>query len=257
MLIIYTNGSLIDKRIADKLAQISPNKVDITIPAMSSGAFERITQARGAQKKVFAAIDLLHQRGVNLGFKTCVLKENQSQIKAIHDFAASLGAEYRWDSLLSPRLDGSKEPYKYRGQLLAGGAPRIEYTECDSEMQFPSTQSQDLFKCGAGVSQAAITPAGELKLCLMIDYPRYKIKTSATNSADGKPLLKDAWAKLETLVTSITPDENYKCNRCNLQAYCKWCPARSWLENKTFSACDKESRQRASLIKQKAEEVEK
>ena len=31
------------------------------------------------------------------------------------------------------------------------------------------------FKCPSGLSQAAITPAGELKICLMIDNPKYNI----------------------------------------------------------------------------------
>src|SRR3989338_2550985 len=41
--IIYTNGSLIDENLADELARLKPNKVDITIPALSVDAFERIS----------------------------------------------------------------------------------------------------------------------------------------------------------------------------------------------------------------------
>ena len=115
-LIIYTNGSLIDEKIASQLERLRPNKVDITIPAMSKGAFERISGLSGSRDKVFRAIEFLYKKGVNLGFKTCVLKENENEIKEIQDFAASLGALHRLDDMLSPRLDGSKEPYGYRGQ---------------------------------------------------------------------------------------------------------------------------------------------
>jgi len=94
-IIIYTNGSLIDKEIANELSQLRPNKVDITIPAMSKDAFERISGVPGWRDKVFKAIELLHKKKVNLGFKTCVLKENEDEIEDIQRFAESLGALHR------------------------------------------------------------------------------------------------------------------------------------------------------------------
>ncbi|MFC1623912.1 radical SAM protein [Candidatus Omnitrophota bacterium] len=245
--IIYTNGSLIDEEIIDELADLRPNKIDVTIPAMSEASFERITQMPGSYKKVFSAIDLLHRRGIKLGFKSCMLKDNENEIKDIQGFTARLDALHRLDNILSPCLDGSKEPYRYRGE---SNLP--EKTECQIKETYyqisPSNclalNSEDLFKCGVGVSQAAITPSGELKMCLMIDYPKYKILESS---------LKDAWEKLKRLVGSIKPDENYQCDRCELSPYCKWCPARSWLYNKSFTSCELENQRRAELLRKNHE----
>ena len=117
-LIIYSNGSLINEEIAQELQRLRPNKVDIPIPAMSKHAFEQVTRIPSSHKRVFSAINLLHKRGVNLGFKTCVLKENESEIKNIQDFAHSLNALHRLDDMLSRRLDGSKEPYRYRAKVI-------------------------------------------------------------------------------------------------------------------------------------------
>ena len=192
-IIIYTNGSLIDKKIADELAYLAPNKVDITIPAMNENAFERISGVSGSRDKVFEAIDLLYKRGVKLGFKSCVLKENETQIRQIQDFADSLDALHRLDDMLSPRLDGSKEPYKYRGKLKDSSdvsdfrskvTVRDNLEECDLinlNNTTNSTDTTDLFKCGVGRTQAAITPFGELKMCVMIDYPKYKILDTETS----------------------------------------------------------------------------
>jgi radical SAM protein with 4Fe4S-binding SPASM domain len=269
-IIIYTNGSLINKKIADELKKINPNKVDITIPAMSKDAFERISRVAGSRDKVFRAIDLLHKKGIELGFKTCVLKPNESEIKDIQNFADSLGALHRLDSMLSPRLNGSKEPYKYRGKLKESlvasrkssldcarlgaehelehlGARRDrqvaskkEYKDCnlDSELR---TTNYELFKCGVGRSQAAITPQGELKMCTMIDYPKYNVLGAGTN-------LKKEWKRLKRLVSGIKADKNYGCNTCKLKPYCKWCPAKGWLYNQDFYSCEPESRWRAEQI---------
>jgi radical SAM protein with 4Fe4S-binding SPASM domain len=262
-IIIYTNGSLIDKRMADGLSLLKPNKVDITIPAMSKGAFERITQMRDSHKRVFGAIDLLHKRKVDLGFKTCVLKENESEIKDIQDFATSLGALHRLDNMLSTRLDGSRGPYRYRGRLKDDSVARGTYhvarnashvsrntSQVTRDTCYVVADTRDLFRCGVGLSQAAITPLGELKMCLMIDYPKYKIlcndhRTSHVSRQEKS--LEETWEKLKRLVASIKPDKDYKCDRCRLQPYCKWCPGRSWLYQKSFTSCELESRRWAQI----------
>lgn len=232
--IIYTNGSLIDDKIAAELGRLSLNKVDITIPAMSKGAFEQICGVAGGQARVFSAIKLLRKNKVNLGFKSCVLKKNQDEIRDIQRFAVSLGVFHRLDNTLSRRLDGSAQPYKYRGELKSRGSRKIIKPENNPEMSDSSgAETADLFKCGVGESQAAITPQGELKLCLMIDEPRFSIT---------KDSLAGAWNKLKGFVRSIKPDKNYRCNTCGLKAYCKWCPAKSWLYKKDFTSCDPESK---------------
>ncbi len=253
-LIIYTNGSLIDEKIASQLQRLRPNKVDITIPAMSKDAFERISEVSGSRDKAFRAIDLLYKKGVNLGFKSCILTENENEIDQIENFAASLGALHRLDDMLSPRLDGSKEPYKYRGRLknTLQATRKDDLEECDFDTENLIPNSNDptritgpLFTCGVGVSQAAITALGELKMCLMIDYPKYKILKSS---------LEDAWKKLKELIENIKPDENYQCDKCELEPYCKWCPARGWLENRNFTSCEPESRRQAEIIKKSYED---
>lgn len=115
--IIYSNGSLIGPKEAKILAGLQINKVDITLPAMTKLAFERITGVKGSHARVFRAVEWLSKYGVALGFKTCLLKENQNQINEITKFCRSIGARHRLDNILSPRLDGCLEPYQYRGRL--------------------------------------------------------------------------------------------------------------------------------------------
>jgi radical SAM protein with 4Fe4S-binding SPASM domain len=76
----------------------------------------------------------------------------------------------------------------------------------------------------------------------MIDAPRYEVIGGSLNGA---------WGKLKKFIASIKPDENYKCNTCELADICKWCPAKAWLYNKTFTFCDPESRSWAEKIKLK------
>jgi len=241
--IIYTNGSFIDEKVASQLQRLKPNKVDITIPAMSKHVFEHISGVAGSRNRVFNAIDILHKKGINLGFKSCALKSNQHEIKPIQDFAASLGALHRLDDTLSPCLDGSREPYRYRNQKTGIRKQEIKEDCVDIKQNARSRKikTDKLFKCGVGRTQAAITPFGELKLCLMIDCPKYKILETS---------LGDSWERLEKLVDSIKPDGNYECERCDLEPYCKWCPGRGWLHNGSFFSCDPENLSKAKIIRQ-------
>ena len=101
-------------------------------------------------------------------------------------------------------------------------------------------KSRQLFSCGAATSQVAITPQGELKICLMIDKPRYKILTSG---------LRNAWHKLRRFSARIKVDKNYHCHDCLLVDFCKCCPAHSWLYNRTFTSCVPEIKARAERLK--------
>ncbi|MFH1245550.1 MAG: radical SAM protein [Candidatus Omnitrophota bacterium] len=246
-LIIYTNASLINERLAGELAALGPNKVDITIPGMSERSFESITTVQGAREKVFSAIEFLHKKGIALGFKSCMLKENESEIKDIQNFACSLGAPHRLDEILLPRLDGSREPYRYRGGtssqpeiLKASVSYQLLTADCKPSTLNLEPRTSNLFPCGAGQTQAAITPFGELKMCLLLNFPLFPIMKEGAPVANSG--LKNAWEKLKREVNNIKPDEHYQCDKCPLELYCKWCPARSWLYNRTFTSCEPESR---------------
>lgn len=250
--IVYTNGSLINKDMAGALSDLGLNKIDITIPAISKIAFEKISGEINSRDKVFRTIELLYKKGVPLGFKTCVLKDNQDEIGGIQDFALSLGVFHRLDSMLFPRIDGSTEPLKYRGVMKndretrhsskptkrSGSAGVGLENGCIER----SREIQKGFSCGVGISQAAITPLGELKMCLMIDYPKYKIiRDSAKESKSQGLMLKDAWERLKKMVASVDAALPRKCNYCKFGDSCKWCPARGWLVDKDFAACDTDS----------------
>lgn len=236
-IIIYTNASLIDEKIARELGRVGLNKVDITIPAISSRVFDSISGIKGSRDKTFNAIDYLRRFSVPLGFKTSLLRSNHPEIKRISKFSSSLGLPHRFYDVLSPRLDGSQEPLKYSSRKK-GTLSDKDITQDFLKLSIGAKDMDltELFRCGAGLSQAAITPKGELKMCIMIDYPKLALT---------KAPFKRAWRKMRGIVTSLKPDEDYQCYRCALKSYCSWCPARSWIKKRKFFACDEEFRLRA------------
>jgi MoaA/NifB/PqqE/SkfB family radical SAM enzyme len=148
--ILYTNGSLINNKKAAILAKLRVNKVDITLPALTRSNFSAITGVGGFREKVLESARILKEHKVNIGFKTCLLKENENELKQIDKFAVSLGGVCRIGKLVNPHWGEFRES---RGTF--GSYRKV--------------------KCGSAITQAAITPAGELKPCVMVDYPKYNI----------------------------------------------------------------------------------
>lgn len=243
-IIILTNGSMIDRGVADELARLSVNKVDITVHAIDKKRFDRITGVAGSAQKVFGAIDLLMARNVRVGIKSCGMQENSDQITRISRFARNRHIRFRLDTELIPRLDRSSGPLKHS---LSPAQDLYLRKACYPEMfrQPPQAgprlgRNARVFPCGCGYLHLAINPAGRLKTCIDIDYPRYDLLR--------KPLNK-GWALIKKFVDTLTPPRDWACLDCSVRRYCSWCPAKSYLQDGTFFSCDAQSRARAEYNK--------
>ncbi len=248
--ILLTSGSFIDEDIAEELSRLRPNKVDVSVHAMDKDVFEEITQTPGSYGKVFNAIRLLHEKGVPLCIKSCGLLENKNEIVKISRFARKLNAIFRFDGELQPRLDRSKIPRdhsisrKEAFSLVRACYPEM-FTKYDRKgrvrKKFKVKRNvYRLFNCGAGFTDLTINPYGELKICIDIDYYRYKI-------LDGS--LKEGWQRIKDFIDNQKPPKDWSCSSCDLAEYCSWCPAKSYLMDGSFSSCDSYCRMEAEFRK--------
>lgn len=93
---IYTNGTLIDDRVADRLAE-SGNAA----PAISVEGFRKETDARrgeGTYDRVLAAMDRLKERDLLFGISLTVTKYNSDTLMSdeLFDFYLDRGAKFAW-----------------------------------------------------------------------------------------------------------------------------------------------------------------
>ena len=101
--LMYTNGTLITKEIAKKLAEVG----NIT-PAISVEGFEKETDARrgkGVHKRILQAMENLREVGVPFGISITATKKNADWIlndKTFDYYFDELGAIYSWVFQLMP-----------------------------------------------------------------------------------------------------------------------------------------------------------
>ncbi|MDD4363009.1 MAG: radical SAM protein [Atribacterota bacterium] len=94
---MYTNGTLIDDKMADKMLEVG----NIT-PAISLEGFRESTDIRrgeGVYDKIMAAMDRLSARGIIFGFSITVTRQNAEELFGVDDFIDHMiekGALYGW-----------------------------------------------------------------------------------------------------------------------------------------------------------------
>lgn len=75
---VFTNGTLIDERVADRIAQVGNIFPSISVDGMEEYSDKR--RGKGTFKKLMHAMDLLNERGAFFGFSTVVTRENNEVV---------------------------------------------------------------------------------------------------------------------------------------------------------------------------------
>ncbi|MFH0732128.1 MAG: radical SAM protein [Candidatus Omnitrophota bacterium] len=241
-LILLTNGSLINRKVADRLSKLRLNKIDITVHAMNDGIFDKITQIPGSAKKVFRAIKLLYKRNIPLGLKSCGMRENKDEVVKIQKFASGIKAIYRLNTELLACNDRGKTPFEHRlSAVELYSLYKDYYPEGFAFRAVKKEKSGHIFPCGVGKTDLTINPFGGLQLCLAIDYPKYDILKGG---------LALGWQKIKEFVDELKAPAGWVCAKCDLVPFCRRCPAKGYLEDGNFFSCNHYSRQQAEFIKE-------
>jgi radical SAM protein with 4Fe4S-binding SPASM domain len=251
---IFSNGQCIDVRTADTLARLLPVCVFFSLYGANAAVHERVTGVRGSFEKLLGAIALLRQRGIVVGLKTMVMKENLSQLKDILSLGRSLGIDqHEFGEEISAKIDGSCEPKKMQlddsllGVYYRSDTPELpEYREALS--------SEEALKkplCGAGVFGATISCYGDV-------YPCGEWRAPVGNIRQGS--FRSIWRKKEGLLAELRTAKEYgdleDCRRCGLVDSCRRCPGRAFAETGRWRASYPNAYSRAVLERKINQELE-
>lgn len=247
-LVLLTNGTLITPAIADCLKDLNINQIDVSFYGTTEKIHEAVTRVPGSLKRCLEGIRLLKKRKIPIVLKMTVMNPNIGEFDDVKSFAGKIKSRFRYDYLINPKINGSKEPLAFRLpprqaiKLERKNQPHLFEEEQKSKEEKQTSPKRDgLFYCSAGRNSLAITPYGKLNLCLEYRLPRYDLR---------KGSLSEGWRELVNYVESAKPGENYRCNNCRLQEFCQWCPAVGLLEEGDRTACSPYYRQLALIRKE-------
>lgn len=231
LITLFTNGILIDERIANYLRDWPPFNIEITLYGRTKETYEALTGIAGSYNRCLRGIDLLRERDLPLKLKTVPTTINKHEVLAMKEFAEELGLEFKFDSLLNPRIDCSQSPLAVRLSpeevvALDLHAPRMasEYKQlADREIGCTSFQgnSETVYSCGGGMKSFAIDPYGRMSVCVLSHQDTY-------DSRHGS--VSEGWEKFLLEVRNRPRTAISKCADCRITSLCSTCPATAELE---------------------------
>ena len=162
-----------------------------------------------------------------------VLTINQHEIDEMKRFVEQdLGLEFRYDAMINPRVDGSRERLRLRltpqeivaldvrdpvrGEEWRTLAKRISGTHRGAE---PSTK---LYQCGGGLTSFAIDPYGNMGVCTLSQHNRWNLRGGA---------FKTGWNEFLSHLREKKLERPSKCISCGIRDTCTMCPVNGELEN--------------------------
>jgi radical SAM protein with 4Fe4S-binding SPASM domain len=229
LITLFTNGTVITPRVADHLAEWRPFAVEITVYGRTQETYERVTGVPGSYGRCMRGIELLLDRGIPLKLKSMITTLNRHEVWDMKEYAEEVGLDFRFDSMLNLRLDGDRNPAKFRTSpeevltLDQADKRRMKgwYEFCD-RFWGPPPNPEYLYQCGAGMSTFHVDSYGHLSACIMSRTPGYDLR-------DGT--FHEGWHKFMPRIRAQKWSRDTPCRSCELISMCGQCPGWAQMES--------------------------
>ena len=233
LITLFTNGTLIGEKTADYLHQWPPFAIEITLYGRTKETYEALTGISDSYERCLRGIALLRDRGLPLKLKTVPTTVNKHEVLAMRRFAEEeLHLEFKFDSLINPRIDCSQSPLAVRlapEEVVALDlhSPKVaaEYRKlAEQEAEHPPALAniETTYSCGGGMNSFAIDPYGYMSICVLSHQETYDIRSGS---------VEDGWKQFLLRVRTRARKTISKCVSCRLHSLCSMCPANGELEN--------------------------
>src|SRR5246127_1294094 len=227
LITLFTNGTLINEKIADYLQQWPPFAIEITLYGRTMETYEALTGIEGSHARCMRGVALLCERGLPLKLKTVPTTINKHEVVAMKEFVEQeLHLEFKFDSLINPRIDCSQSPLGVRLSpeevvVLDMHWPKVaaehrKAAERDLEPGTPPAQNETVYSCGGGVNSFALDPYGRMSICVLSHQDTYDIRSGT---------VKEGWEQFLLKVRTRERKRISKCVKCRIRTLCSMCPA--------------------------------
>jgi radical SAM protein with 4Fe4S-binding SPASM domain len=233
LITLFTNGTMINEKIADYLAEWPPFAIEITLYGRTRETYEKLTMIPGSYDRCLRGIKLLKERKLPLKLKTVATSINKHEVMAMRRFAEEeLGVEFKMDGQINPRIDCSQSPLAVRltpEEVVAldmaapkGKSEYLRLAKHDLERPANLSQIDTMYFCGGGMNSFAINAWGEIGICVISQQDTFSLRTAGVNAVWQESLLQLRNRKRTRLT---------KCVQCRIQSMCGMCPANGEMEN--------------------------
>jgi radical SAM protein with 4Fe4S-binding SPASM domain len=238
MVVLGSNGLLIDERVASALRRCGVTGISISLDSVTPEIHDEIRSFGGAWQRTVKAISACRSEGLSVQVNAVVTRKNYGEIPALIEYAHAVGAKVfspfflvctgrgeeltditpgQYEELLSLIVEVNG---KYEGMLV-----RTRCSPTFRRMLYQDNPESPLLKmdagrCLAGRSYCRIDPEGEVTPCPYLSLPLGNLKKEDFN---------DIWSKSDVFLSLRDPQLKGKCGLCEFRSLCGGCRARAYL----------------------------
>jgi radical SAM protein with 4Fe4S-binding SPASM domain len=224
---VFTNATLVDERIVALFEEMTPEMVEVSLYGASAGVYEGITGVPGSHRRCLAGVDALLARGVSVGLKTVVMRENVHEIAQMRQLAEERRLPFRLDAAIFPCRDGSRAPLDHRipPEVAIALEMQDETLRRRTVEYFRKTRGippeNRLFSCAGGLTGFHVDPQGTLLPCLMATTHGFDLRRGS---------FRAGWDSVLPGFREQLVEPDYHCHECEKRFLCGLCPAQSGME---------------------------
>ena len=245
---ILTGGTLITESVADRIAELYPLTIEISLYGATPKVHDSITRVPGSFEKTLKGIELLKQRKVAVVLKTMLMKPNYSELEKVFHLGEKLDVhDHVFDVHISPMEDGSFEPLKYQldeeslYQYLKGEIP--EKTEFPEERSFEEVLKTEI--CFPATIGCAVSSSGDIYPCPALYMPMGNIREKS---------FREIWYSDSPVLSEVLSTKSFldlpECKSCSLVTQCRRCHGLAHLFTGDLKGIDKSACIDAKIIKE-------
>lgn len=232
---INTNATMLDAERLEKLKVLAPTLLSVSVYGMTQSTYEWVTGVSGSYDKFMKGLSLLEDYPHPTLFKMPVMTRNVHELEIARTWFRNKNWRLIHSVEIHPRADGDLSPLEVRLPAEQAAHLRFQYEEhsgCGGQGK--------LFDCQCGKNSFAVTPYGEMNLCVSTPFPKYALKTGS---------VKEGWNLLVNFVEKFAPSEKHECPTCELAAHCSQGSLDAWLNTGDFNPCLPYFKESARILK--------
>ncbi|MEJ2367633.1 MAG: radical SAM protein [Acidobacteriota bacterium] len=212
---IFTNGALIDERTADRLYDLAPYCLEISIHGASPETAQALNQRPGAHQRLMKALALLSERGIRVYLKCVVTRLVESELEEIKAIGDRFGYPVFFDPVLTLSDDGQDYPLDLKA---SDAAIRRLYSRNGLNIgNSPFEREPDSLNCAVGTGTLHVTPYGDVQPCTQWKESAGNIRDrSLAEIWNDSPIVKHARevAKAMPRLIKAGTDKHAFCHHC-------------------------------------------
>lgn len=226
---LLSNATRITSTFAASLQEIGFESINLSIYGATKATYERVTQVPGSYEPFIRGLDSLAATSLRVFVRMPVMTGNAEEVLQARTLVEGYGFKFQYCVDIMPKSDGDLAPLQHR--LAPEDKVRLDHAMLgfrDVAATEACGANGDFITCMCGRSNFAITPYGEMNLCVSFPIPRYDLR---------KGTVKEGWAVLKRTADEARPNERYECPTCDVRARCRQGRSDAWLETGDMSVC--------------------